>query len=228
MTKILMTVLMSVLSLSSFAQEKMHIEQEAQAVASILQREGRYLSQSQRSEIAKNLLNIRRIILNGDSGRDQDQGEYQCVSRDNDGMNPYVIGYRDGVNITRIQGEQYPNIAECKASLASTRRLSGVTLMCVSKDRDGMNPFQLARFSGSDFSRIERTVTKTKNECLSFLQSLTPRRGQVLFCTSRDNDGMNPYVAVGLNLRSGALQVGTEVFTKKESCQRFLADENLR
>ncbi|MFN8847071.1 MAG: hypothetical protein ACK5W9_09495 [Bdellovibrionales bacterium] len=51
---------------------------------------------------------------------------------------------------------------------------------------------------------------------------MQPRRGSAQFCTSRDNDGRSPYVAVSLNVRTLDLQVGTEIFNSISACEQFL------
>jgi hypothetical protein len=212
------------LSVAGLAQSSAYIEQEAQSLAYDLQREGRYLSEGQRMQIARNLESIRRIMA-GDVGHPNpppSYGNYTCVSRDNDGRNPYVLGYRQGVNVTRISGETFNTNQECSVAISQSRQLQGRTVMCVSRDNDGRNPYQLAVLNGTQISRVQRTMVNSKDECLSLLQTLRPRREGMTFCTSRDNDGRNPYVAAILNLSSNSVQVGTETFSDKASCERFL------
>lgn len=205
----------------SFAQSALQVEQEAQSIAYDLRRDSRYLSQDQLTRIARNLESIRRI-LGGQGGVGSQQSEYTCVSKDNDNMAPYVLGYRDGINVTRVLGESFNSTQACQEFLGQSRRVARKTMMCVSRDGDGMQPYQLAAFEGAGYKRIAGTVTNTKANCLNTLVSLRPRGENAIFCTSRDNDGQNPFVAVSLNLYDLTLQKGTEVFNNLDACQRFL------
>lgn len=214
-------VLTFFVSAAAFAQRSTSIEQEAARISFQLQRDGRYLAPSQREQIARHLESIDRILEGGGQGRNEG-GEYTCVSRDNDGRSPYVLGIREGVQITRLKGETFKSEQSCKDTLASARNFARSTIMCVSKDNDGRSPYQLALLNGTAISRIARTVSGDFQSCQLTLRALRSVRDQAVFCTSRDNDGRSPFVAVDLNVTTGATQVGSETFQDLMSCQRFL------
>lgn len=219
--KFLSLALATLLLTSASAQRPVYIEEEAQNLAYQLRSEGRYLSQSQREQIARHLESIKRIML-GSGGEEPEFGEYTCTSRDNDGRSPFVFAIRQGIQVVRITGETFSTPDDCKRTLESIRRLSGRSLFCASRDSDGRSPFQMAVLSGSQITRIQRTVTTTRPDCENLVRSLQPRRGSVLFCTSRDNDGRSPYVAVDLNLNTLQMQVGSEAFSTLQGCEQFL------
>jgi hypothetical protein len=148
---------------------------------------------------------------------------YVCASRDNDGRSPYVMAIRRGIQVERLLGETYSSEFDCQQAFRSIRKIAGNSMLCVSRDNDGRNPYQIAALRGKSMARISRTTTNTKMECEQTLNSLRPSfDGIVTFCTSRDNDGRNPYTAVNLDLNSGRVEVGTESFNDIFACRRFL------
>jgi hypothetical protein len=218
-----LSLLLTLVTVSAFAQRPpAYIEEEAQNVAYQLRTEGRYLSASQRDQIARHLESIKRIMNGAGHEEPGTNGEYTCTSRDNDGRAPYVFAVRQGIQVVRISGETFTTQDECRRTLDSIRQISGRALFCSSRDNDGRSPFQMAVISGTQIARIQRTVVSTRQDCETLVRSLQPRRGSVLFCTSRDNDGRSPYVAVDLNLYSMQLQVGSESFSTLQGCEQFL------
>jgi hypothetical protein len=208
-----------VLSASALAQSIPDLGREASYIARWIQRDAQYLSAEDRSDISQNLNSIRSILEGRSTGGYGSQ--YTCVSRDNDGQNPYVIAVKEGVNLIRLK-ETFNSNQSCQAALGSTRPLGGVTLMCVSKDNDGSNPFQIGILNSSGIIRIGRTVSSNAVECQATLNKMRPNRGGVSLCASKDNDGQRPYVAMNIILATGAIEVGSESFTEISACERFL------
>lgn len=196
------------------------LESEAFRVASRIRRDERVLSQSQKMEISR-LLGEIRDVLGGDDDRG---GEYTCVSRDNDGRSPYVMAVREGINVTRINGETYSSESECQENFRTIRSVGGSSLLCLSRDNDGRSPFVLGAISGTTLQRIQRTSVGSKQECLSLLNGLRVRGGTATMCIARDNDGRSPFVAASLDVRNLSLQVGRESFSSIAECNRFLGN----
>lgn len=200
------------------------IEVVGQRVASDIVRFGRSLGPNDRAEVSRHLDAISRILGGqGQGGGGFTQGpEYTCVSRDNDGANPYVIGIKDRIQVTRIKNAQFSSQGECQSTLQSIRSVGYNSMLCLSRDNDGSNPYLLSVLNGSNVTRIVKTVVQSKAECDGLLQNLQPRQNAATFCTSRDNDGAAPYVAASLDLSTLTLQLGTESFQTKSVCQQFI------
>lgn len=210
-------------SASAVGQSALTIETDAFDVAVEIRRTARYLTPSERLQIASDLQSIRSVLSGEMSGAPNLQ-QYTCASRDNDGRAPFVVAFRQGIQLDRIPGETYSSDSACRAALSSIRSLGRTGLLCVSRDADGRSPYQLASLVGAKISRLDRTQVSTQQECATLLNELRPRRGQVTFCSSRDRDGRSPYVAVSLNVNDGSVQVGTEVFDKLTGCQQFIGN----
>ncbi|MDG0815324.1 hypothetical protein [Bdellovibrio svalbardensis] len=228
---VLVTGCLLAVTVSAQQERQESIELKAQTIAQDLQYNGRNLTREQRFEISRNLDAIRRIMKGGSTlplpppppPLPAPTSNYTCVSRDNDGRNPYVLGIREGINVTRIMAATFSTEAECQGNLNSIRYVGGKSLLCLSRDNDGRNPFLVASLSGGRISRIIRTVVSTKGECDDLLGNFRPdRNNNVSFCTSRDNDGRVPYVAAILNLNSESIQTGSESFSSLGACKSFL------
>lgn len=216
-TKILFATLALATSATALAQS--HVEHQSRVVAMEIRRQAAFLTPAQEQEISQHLSAI-QAILRFDSAP---AASYTCVSRDNDGRNPFAIAIREGINVSRLTGTTYKTEAECSQALASSRYLSGATLVCTSRDNDGAAPFALASLIGSEFKRVSRSVTRTSQDCSTLLASLRQTRdGQVIYCTSRDNDGAAPFQAVSLTPTTGAVQAGSEIFQTIAECKSFI------
>ncbi len=233
MKNLLVLVTGCLLTVAVSAQQVENIEQKAQTIAQEVQTNGRYLSRDQRAEISRNLDSIRRILKGGSTfptppplpppPRPQPTSSYTCVSRDNDGADPYVFAIRDGIQVTRIAAANFSNLESCNLALNSIRYIGGKNILCLSRDNDGSSPYQVASLSGVSVSRIPKTVSDTNTTCNDMLNSFRPdRNNNVTFCISRDNDGAAPYVAAMLNLYGESLQTGTESFSSLTACKAFI------
>jgi hypothetical protein len=210
------------LSVAAVAAPGDRIAEKADRIAMELRYRGHELSPAQREQINKSLDSIRRV-LDGDlegSGGGSD-ARYSCVSRDNDGRAPYSLAIREGINVSRLQ-LTYDSIQSCEQAMNSIRYIGYKALICTSRDNDGREPTLLALLSGNQASRIPRTVMN-KADCLETLRTVRPDRNNVItMCVSRDADARNPYVALSLNMNSGAVQVGAESFNSIAECKTFL------
>ncbi len=208
------------LSVAAIAAPGERIEEKADSIAMELRYRGHELSPSQRELINKNLNSIRRI-LDGDLEGPVSDARYACVSRDNDGRAPYSLAIREGINVTRLQ-LTYDSQQNCEQAMYSIRYIGYKALICTSRDNDGREPTLLAMLTGNQAVRIPSTVM-TKGDCQETLKTVRPDRNNVItLCVSRDADGRNPYVALSLNMNSGAVQKGSESFNSIGECKAFL------
>ncbi len=226
--------LISILAMSqlAFAQRDLRLEREVFAVAAEVQRSAPYLSVQQEREILENLRSIRQV-LRGQTGentggsiirpdRPESYSTYTCVSRDNDERAPYVLGIREGLNVTRLKEAVFSSLNECNSTLDKSRKLRGLNLICLSRDSDGRAPFMMAGLRGSSLKKFPSTVANSFQSCQSFIDNLTTRGPDITFCGSRDNDGRAPYQAININAENNQETRGTEVFTSFEGCKQFL------
>ncbi len=84
-------------------------------------------------------------------------------------------------------------------------------LICVSRDNDNNNPYQLA-YRGSDFivNKLSRMILP-KNECETAITHSRNMRGQFATCVSRDADSQNPYGIAFYDVRTKKLTQGEGV-----------------
>ncbi len=231
--KSLLLVSILLLSQFAFAQRDSRLEREVFAVAAEVQRSAPYLTVQEERQILENLRSIRQI-LRGQSGgnvggpirpdRPESYATYTCVSRDNDDRAPYVLGIREGLNVTRLKEAVFSSTNECNSTLDKSRKLRGFNLICLSRDADGRAPFMMAGLKGSSLQKFTSTVVSSYQTCQSFIDNLSTRGSYITFCGSRDNDGRAPYQAISINAENGQESRGTEVFTSFEGCKRFLAN----
>ena len=237
MKHVLLLALMS-LAVFAHAERSSRLESEADAVAIEVRRESPYLSVSQEQEIMEHLRAVRQILRGennhggGDYGHGHDNGNhgggykpeatYTCVARDNDGQAPWVIGVRQGVNVTRIQATQFSSKSDCDNTVKNGRVVRGNNLICLSRDNDGQAPWLLANIDGTSVTKISATQVNSLDKCQGFLRDLRPRGNTAAFCGSRDNDGQAPYQAMLLNVDTNQVTRGTEVFSSVAQCNAFL------
>lgn len=203
----------------SFAANSVSVE--AQRLAEDIRRESPYLTVEQQSEVMRHLRAARAALYGGPQNDDQG-GSYTCVARDNDGRDPYVLAVRQGINVVRIPNAMFSTLSACQAGMSSVRIVRDTALMCLSRDNDGRDPYQIAVINGTSVTRIQRTMTTSLDSCLNLMRSLRFTQGQATFCTSRDNDGRSPFVAAVLDIRSLQIQTGTEVFNSEAQCAQFI------
>ena len=222
--KISSAVALLTLAVSSYAHAQVpaqNIVVDAQNLSLEVRRQAPYLNLTQQAQISKEFATIRGILYGQNPGSN---ASYTCVSRDNDGRDPWVLGIRSGLNVSRIAAGYYKTQGDCTTALNSTRYLNGASLICVSRDNDGASPYQLGVL-GNDVTRLPRTMTSSAAACQSLMQALRPTRdGTVVYCTARDNDGAAPYQAVSLNLQNLQVTGGSETYQSMAACQQFLGN----
>jgi hypothetical protein len=202
------------------AQYGADIERDSARLASEIRRHGPGLSASRRDQIAAQLQAIRDILY-GHGGGSGDS--YACVSRDNDGRGPYVIGLRSGISVQRVPGTTYERVVTCESALQGLRQIGSLTLACVSRDNDGRGPWVLGSLDGrGGLAKISASMTSTFESCQSLMDRTVVRGNDALYCASRDNDGRGPYVAASIDIFNGSTQKGRESFSELEACWAFV------
>ncbi|MEM6731036.1 MAG: hypothetical protein AAF658_05745 [Myxococcota bacterium] len=123
---------------------------------------------------------------------DTEDASFLCVSRDNDGIAPWVLAKRVGVTITRYDHAVYNTTSSCGVALENTLVLnSGSVWVCASRDRDGINPFALVELAEDAGSPT--MVYSNFGQCVDAVDEAYLDPAGALVCASRDRDGINPW-----------------------------------
>jgi|GEM_PF-4362990 len=191
----------------------------AQQVAREVSEKEPYLSNEQKSQVSRQLNQIRAILNGGGNPGDKN---YICTSRDNDGSRPYVIGYKDFASVIRIEGTTQSTLEACEQSLAKGRRVYDRLFVCGSRDNDGSRPFALLALNGPNPAlKLEKGTMNAIEDCQTVLSSMVTRREGVLYCGSRDNDGSRPFVKMGYRF-SGGFETGNDSYNSLAECIKAL------
>lgn len=145
-----------------------------------------------------------------------------CVSRDNDGMNPYVIAIRDprDFSVTKVQGLSFKK-EDCERAIRSIRTVRGSSFLCASRDNDGMNPITIYALDSSLRSVAQKIGSyRGVQECEQALSSALLSRTHLAVCASRDNDGMNPFIRIVYSLQDRTVNRDAGVtYRSMQECQ---------
>jgi hypothetical protein len=122
-------------------------------------------------------------------------GALICVSRDNDGRNPWSVAkMADDGSVQKFSTIVFETVESCKEAVASSKNLFGtLTLLCGSRDADGRSPFAAFKINADNSVTKERLIYGTADECSSSLQKARQTATSILACASRDADGRNPW-----------------------------------
>lgn len=192
----------------------------ARQVAEEVSSSERFLSPVQQGQVSRHLEQI-RAILNG-GGNQPGPSPYVCVSRDNDGSRPYVIGYKDFATVVRINGTTQNTLEACEQSIASGRRVFNRLFVCGSRDNDGSRPHALLALNGKEPAlKLNNGTLNSIEDCQTVVRSMQVRREGVLYCGSRDNDGSRPFVKMGYRF-DGSFDKGNESYNSLSDCIRTL------
>lgn len=160
----------SILSLFIFTQaqaQTVTIEKDAYRLAHEIRIQSPNLSQEQRTKIEFHFKAVRDILNSTDSNAD-----YLCVSRDNDGKNPYTLAFRNGAELKKINGSTFQNAADCHASLSTMKMVKDGFLICISRDSDGKDPWQLGFLDPQGgMKKMDQSVTSSFADCLNLLKN---------------------------------------------------------
>ena len=118
-----------------------------------------------------------------------------CVSRDDDGRNPWVVAsMKDDGTTLKLPGVLFKTFDQCKAAVSSSRNiLDSFSLLCTSRDGDGRTPFEIFKVSSDNTVTNEGLVFKEFEDCTASLQKAKQTPKSIIACASRDGDGRDPW-----------------------------------
>lgn len=122
-----------------------------------------------------------------------------CAARDNDGRAPWIVSDISAGEPRRYTDAVYATIEQCEQATRSSLFLDRNTqLVCVSKDRDGRDPWSVVKLTGSG-EILTSLIYATIDQCVAATRSAVVRRGSASLCASRDADGRNPWNIFTIN-----------------------------
>jgi hypothetical protein len=144
-----------------------------------------------------------------------------CVSRDNDGQNPFVLArFTPEGQLVPVAGAVYGTLGDCRTAAGATRAAGAATLVCASRDNDGQNPWTLGLVDAEgQATHLGEFVFGTLTDCLSALQSGVTLAGELTLCTSRDGDGQNPFVPVAIDAAGARTRLAVLVYGAFDQCR---------
>ena len=119
-----------------------------------------------------------------------------CLSRDNDGQNPWIVGQInfDSASVTRLDGLSFATLDECLNGISSAPSYQNRLMVCAARDNDGQNPWIVAQFDQyGTATRMSNLVYSTIDQCRSAVGSARWNGNALLICGTRDQDGSNPW-----------------------------------
>jgi hypothetical protein len=142
----------------------------------------------------------------------------QCVSRDNDGREPYMIARKnEDFSVTPIAGTVL-NLNECQDAVASTRRLNGFQITCVSRDNDARGPYSAVAIPKQSGSAPKFAVFGAYAECKQAVGAGQTSGKFFALCAARDNDGRAPFTHVVFNSEDGTVRMTGDVYSTIGDC----------
>lgn len=179
------------------------------------------VSASQEQAIQTHLNQIKQIL----NGSNQD-GKLVCVSRDNDGRNPWILAYQENpVTGTRFTNAVFDSEISCKSTIENMRPIDSYRqLFCSTRDNDGRDPWQVAIFNSyyRTVSVVPRSSIGNNVECRRAVADARLFGQDIALCTSRDGDGRTPFNAV-LYKADGTIEKGLDTFSTYNECAVKLA-----
>ncbi|MBX3039096.1 MAG: hypothetical protein KF789_00140 [Bdellovibrionaceae bacterium] len=171
--------------------------------------------------IRSQLREIRETLRYGSGGGNQPGQRYQlsCISRDNDGVNPFIASLRDPSDFseTKIPGT-VGNRESCERAINQAREVEGVLFVCGSRDNDGHNPYALVMFSLRTKAAKTFASFRDLNECTTMLSQALVSRTHLSVCAAKDNDGMKPYTRLSIEIRTGDVRSSGATYDSLNSC----------
>lgn len=216
-------LLASVLLLSSanaFAARKSSNELKREIVTTL---------QNIRSEINMDLASedqLRDALLNVNAALAVLQGggtppssqELTCVSKDNDGREPYQIArVNQDFSTTKIAGTILNN-PDCKAAVKSPRKLRNHVVTCASKDGDARAPFQAISIAREGNDHRKFGVFNSFDDCSQSVARAQLNAQFFAMCASKDNDGRAPWLRLVLDTTTGSVTKAGDVFNSLQDC----------
>lgn len=145
-----------------------------------------------------------------------------CVSRDNDGMNPFVIAIRDPRTFatSKVSGISFRK-EDCERAIRNIRTVRGSAFICAARDNDGMAPFVIYALDSS-LRNIAQKLGSARSiaECEQTLSSALLSRTHMSICGARDNDGMAPFIRTIYSLQDRTVTRDTSIaYRSMQECQ---------
>lgn len=194
-----------------------NIEAESAKLAGEIRSSGFFLNGQQRQQIEDHITAIRGILFGSTTKN------YACVSRDNDGLFPFLLGVRNGVDFKKFDGAVYPTLADCNSAIQSMRISHQYSIACTSRDADGSHPWILIAINEQgSFTRLVSSAVDTLQQCESGLKQVVIGDTQALYCGSKDESGMRPFVSGSFNFETTEARAGAESFSSISECFNFL------
>tara|TARA_R110000868_G_scaffold68518_7_gene202571 strand:- start:9388 stop:10074 length:687 start_codon:yes stop_codon:yes gene_type:complete len=127
-----------------------------------------------------------------------------CISRDNDGRDPYVLGVKDPItlSVTKLPHSNIGPEVNCREVKESAVKVRESIFACVSKDNDGRDPWSIAHFKDGKFEGNINNLGKL-SDCAMAMQRSIQSSQAIAFCASRDNDGRAPWVQMSVVAETG-------------------------
>jgi hypothetical protein len=162
-------------------------------------------------------VNAALAVLQG-GGMPPSSRELSCVSRDNDGREPFQLArVNKDFTSTKIPGGVISN-ADCKISIASARKLRSHIVACATKDNDARSPFQAISISREGSDNKKFGVFGSIEDCVQSVGRAQLNAQFFAMCGSRDNDGRSPYVRLVLDTTTGNVTKTGDVFNSLQDC----------
>jgi len=153
-----------------------------------------------------------------------------CVAKDNDGMRPFVIASRVGVQMKKSD-TGFDTMEDCQSALTVARGIQFGSIVCSSRDLDGNNPWDLVFINNDGASqKISPSTTTSFAECLDLSKKMIPsfEKNSAVYCVSRDGDAMAPFYAVNMMVDIGStikMEQSTDSFQTLQECWAFLGEK---
>lgn len=164
-----------------------------------------------------NKLNQALGILSSDGGGDL-QSRLTCVSRDNDGREPYQIARENpDFTTTKIPGTVL-SAADCKTVIGSIRQIRGYDMLCVARDNDARGPFQILAAPKNGGKEVRIASVDSLQSCLDNISHIQVNKQFLAICAARDNDGRSPWVRTVLDLSNGSVKTTGESYGTLQQC----------
>lgn len=171
--------------------------------------------------IRSQLRDIRETLRYGSGGSNPPGAGFQlnCLSRDNDGLAPFIASLRDPRDFSEFKIPGTVGGKEnCERAIRQAREVEGVLFICGSRDNDGHNPYHLVMFSLRTKASKAFASFRDLNECTSMLSQALVSRTHLSLCAARDHDGLRPYARFSMEIRTGEVRSSGATYDSLNAC----------
>jgi hypothetical protein len=216
MNKLVLVLLAISFSVSAHAQDS---KREMRLLLSDISRELDITNAPESDlQIAKSDLARALEILRNGGRTGPSEIDILCVSRDNDGNEPYNLAIRDprDFSLKKIPGAVLHK-ADCESATRSAITLGRVAYVCASRDGDANTPYGV--FAVDDMGEsLKMKAVGTFAQCESALAGALRTRQAAAVCMSRDNDGNTPWARFTYNVTNKTVQQVGDTFSSLDAC----------